>query len=55
MKRQRLRPLFILSTVALALAVGACHQPDEDTDGIKNDDEALKKALAPREVELVTP
>jgi len=55
MKRQRLRPLFILSTVALALAVGACHQPDENTDGIKNADEALKKALAPREVELVTP
>ncbi len=55
MKSERLRPLFILSTVALALAVGACHQPEEDTDGIKNAAEALEKALAPREVELVTP
>ncbi len=55
MKPERLRLIATVSIVALALAVGACHQPEEDTDGIKNAAEALEKALAPREVELVTP
>ena len=55
MKPERFRLISTLSIVALALAVGACHQPEENTDGIKNAAEALEKALAPREVELVTP
>lgn len=55
MKRQRLRQFSIVTVIALSLVMGACHQPDEDTDGIKNAAEALEKALAPREVELVTP
>jgi len=55
MKRQRLRQFSTITVIALSLVMGACHQPDEDTDGIKNIDEALEKALAPREVQLVTP
>jgi len=52
---QRLRQFSTVTVIALSLVMGACHQPEEDTDGIKNADEALERALAPREVELVTP
>jgi len=55
MKSERLRQFSLVTMIALSLVVGACHQPDEETDGIKNAAEALEKALAPREVELVTP
>ena len=40
MKSERIRPLLFLSIVALALTVGACHQSEEETDGIKNAAEA---------------
>jgi RND family efflux transporter MFP subunit len=55
MKPERLRLITALSTVVLALVLGGCHESESTTDGIKNAEEALEKALAPREVELVTP
>lgn len=51
----RTRLLSILFIVALGFSLGACHNSEGETDGIKNAAEALEKALAPREVELVTP
>jgi len=55
MKPERLRLITALSIVVLALMLGACHESETNTDGIKNAEEALEKALAPRDVELVTP
>ncbi len=55
MTPERLRLISALSIVVLALGLGACHKTEGDTDGIKNAEEALEKALAPREVELITP
>ncbi len=57
MKPERLRLIPTLSIVVLALVLGGCHSSDDEgsADGIKNAAEALEKALAPREVELVSP
>jgi len=54
MNRPSIPPIaFII--FALALSTGACHKSDGDSDGLENAAEALEQALAPREVELVTP
>lgn len=55
MTSQRHRLFLTVTMIVLAVVAGACHQSEETTDGIKNAEEALEKALAPREVELVTP
>jgi len=48
--------LFMCILIPLAFASGACHQSDDgSTEGIENAAEAVERALAPREVELVTP
>lgn len=57
MKPERFRLITALSIAVLVLALGACGQADDDSsvEGIENAAEALERALAPREVELVTP
>ena len=57
MKLERLRLIPVLSIIVIALVLGACHQSDNDgsAEGIENAAEAIEKALAPREVELVIP
>ena len=48
--------LFVCILIPFAFASGACHQSDDDaSEGIENAAEAVERALAPREVELVTP
>lgn len=57
MKRDRNRLFCILSIIALALSLGACHGSDDSgaDEGIENAAEAIERALAPREVSLVQP
>ncbi len=56
MKPERLRLITALSIAVLALVLGGCHSSDDEGsgDGIKNAAEAVERALAPREVELIT-
>jgi RND family efflux transporter MFP subunit len=57
MKPERLRLVSAFTIVALALVLGACRNSDDDgsAEGIENAAEALERALAPREVELIAP
>jgi RND family efflux transporter MFP subunit len=48
-----LRLISVLSIAALSLTLGACHNSEGDAEGIDNAEEAIERALAPREVELV--
>jgi RND family efflux transporter MFP subunit len=56
MNPERFRLITALSIVTVALVLGGCHSSDEDgsAEGIDNAAEAVERALAPREVELVT-
>jgi RND family efflux transporter MFP subunit len=53
MTLDRLRLFSYLSIVVLGFTAGACQQSDGEAEGIDDAAEAIERALAPREVELV--
>jgi RND family efflux transporter MFP subunit len=56
MTAARTTTVIFLLTLALGISLAGCHgSSDDDTQGIKDAAEAVERALAPREVRLVSP